>query len=137
MGAWSVESFGNDTACDWSYGLEGTNDLRYVEEAIAKVHAVPTDKPLDADIAEEAIAAAEVVARLLGNAGELTTYTKVVDEWVANHPLKPSNNLVDEAASALRRILTPPSELRELWDDGNIEQWEQQSKNLIDRINPS
>ena len=27
MGAWSNDPFGNDTACDWKYSLEESNDL--------------------------------------------------------------------------------------------------------------
>jgi hypothetical protein len=37
MGAWDVDSFANDTACDWSYGLEEAKDLGYVENTLDAV----------------------------------------------------------------------------------------------------
>ena len=37
MGAWSKDSFGNDSACDWAYGLEKITDLSLVRETIQKV----------------------------------------------------------------------------------------------------
>jgi len=37
MGAWSHESFGNDTACDWSYGLLETTDLSVIEATLGAV----------------------------------------------------------------------------------------------------
>jgi hypothetical protein len=37
MGAWSIESFGNNTACDWAYDLKKTSDLSLVHETIEGV----------------------------------------------------------------------------------------------------
>ena len=75
MGAWSKDSFGNDTACDWAYGLEDTSDLSLVRETIQK--AVGSgDEHLEAPDAEETIAAVEVIARLKGNFGERNSYTE-------------------------------------------------------------
>lgn len=37
MGTWSHESFGNDTACDWAYELEGITDLSVIESTIDRV----------------------------------------------------------------------------------------------------
>ena len=34
MGTWSHEPFGNDSACDWAYGLEGKQDYAIVAQAI-------------------------------------------------------------------------------------------------------
>jgi hypothetical protein len=39
MGAWSRDRFGNDTACDWAYGLEEVSDLSLVRSTMHKFEA--------------------------------------------------------------------------------------------------
>jgi hypothetical protein len=34
MGVWSHEPFGNDTACDWGYGLLESDNLSIIEAAL-------------------------------------------------------------------------------------------------------
>ncbi|HXA46345.1 MAG TPA: DUF4259 domain-containing protein, partial [Burkholderiaceae bacterium] len=65
MGTWSHEPFGNDTANDWAYGLEETKDMSFIESALDRVIEQSGDY-LEAPEAEEAIAAIEVIAKLLG-----------------------------------------------------------------------
>lgn len=116
MGAWGTDTFENDTACDWAYGLEGTADLTRVRQALtACVEA--GDEYLDADVACEALAACEVVARLKGQSGARNAYTEPVDAWVAAHPMTPPPDVVALALKAIDRVHTPPSELLELWDE--------------------
>jgi hypothetical protein len=134
VGAWGSGSFENDTACDWAYGLEKESDLRYVERALERVES--SDGNLDADVAQEAIAAAEVAARLLGRGGERSSYTATVDDWVAAHPIEPPRELIQRAIAVLRRILTPPSELRELWEESDLEGWEAAIHDLLERLSP-
>jgi hypothetical protein len=123
MGAWSKDSFGNDTACDWAYGLENTSDLSLVRETLQKV--VDSDEYLEAPDAEEAIAAAEVIARLKGNFGQRDSYSETTDSWVAAHPQRLPQDLVNLADQALDRILRPPSELLELWRESDeFEAWQ-------------
>ena len=68
MGAWGTGIFDNDTACDWAYDLEGASDLSLIERALSKVLNVGAEY-LEATEAEEALAAAETIARLKGNLG--------------------------------------------------------------------
>jgi hypothetical protein len=72
---------------------------------------------LDADTACEGLAAVEVVARLRGNWGERNPYTETVDNWVESHPGEPPAELVSAAVAAIDRVLTPRSELLELWSE--------------------
>jgi hypothetical protein len=81
MGAWSADTFGNDTACDWSYDLEKATDLSLVQKAFEAVLSV-ADDDLDSDAACEGLAACEVVARLKGNWGLRNPHTETVDKWV-------------------------------------------------------
>ena len=90
---------------------------------------------LDSDVACEALAAAEVVARLRGNWGVRDSYTEAIDAWVEAHPGEPSPDLIARAVAAINRIVTEPSELLELWseseDDSN---WRQSVEELKKRV---
>ncbi len=118
MGTWDMSSFGNDTACDWAYGLEDVNDLSYVESALDTVLAAGLGDYVDADAGACAVAAAEVIARLKGNWGEENSYTEPTDKWVRSHHVVPPAALVAKAVAALARIISAPSELLELWQEG-------------------
>jgi len=122
MGTWSHEPFGNDTAGDWAYGLVESSDLSYIEAALDKV--LGQSGYLEAPDAEEAIAAVEVVAKLLGNGTQSDAYTEEVDTWVASMKQKPSSALLAKGQRALKRILSGESELLELWSEGDeLERW--------------
>lgn len=134
MGTWSVDPFGNDDAADWAYGLEEADDLGPIEEAIDAVLSVGDDY-LEAPEASVAIAAIEVLARLGGNSGERTSYTEIADKWVADHPLKPSVELVDKAQAAIARILAENSELVELWQESDeYDAWQASVDDLRVRV---
>ena len=134
MGAWETDPFGNDTACDWQYELEETDDLSLIESTLEKVREVGS-KYLDASDAEEAIAAADAIVRLKGNFYVKNSYTESVDAWVAQHPLEPPQSLVDTAIAVLDRILTEPSELLELWQESDeFEAWTKHMADLKKRL---
>ncbi len=134
MGTWDVDSFGNDTACDWAYDLEETEDLSLVGDTLQRV-INSGDGYLEAGDAEEGVAAAEVVARLKGNFGARNAYTETVDAWVAENPVTPPRNLVDSAMRALERISSPPSELREQWEESeDFEKWRKSLADLMRRV---
>jgi hypothetical protein len=134
MGAWDADSFDNDLACDWAYGLDDVADLSLVRATIGSV-ATRREDYLDSDEACEAIAACEVVARLKGNWGKRDAYSKTVDDWVQTHPIQPPDELVQQALQAIDRILTPPSELLVLWDEGGFnEKWRAKMADLRARV---
>lgn len=121
MGAWSHEPFGNDDANDWAYGLENVNDLSLIEEAIDRV--LEADEYLESPEASEAVGAIEVLAKMLGKGTQSDTYTEKVDEWVKSVSVHPSAALLAKANHALERILDKNSELRELWEEAEAEEW--------------
>jgi hypothetical protein len=133
MGAWSAETFGNDTACDWSYGLEKVEDLGLVRQAIEAVTAVKEDY-LDSEVACECLAACEVIARLKGNWGLRDPYTAHVDKWVEGHKIKPPDDLIQAALAAIDRILAPSSELLDLWEEGEEGEWHTAVADLRNRV---
>lgn len=77
MGAWSHESFGNDTAADWAYGLSECKDMAYIESALDAV--LSENDYLDSDIGSEAVAAIEVIAKMLGKGTQADAYTESAD----------------------------------------------------------
>lgn len=134
MGSWDVDSFGNDAACDWTYELEETEDLSLVEDTLQRAVDAGSDE-LEIQEAEEAVAAAEVVARLKGNFGYHNAYTETVDKWVEAHPGPPSEELVTLAVQALDRVVSPPSELRDVWEEADdLDEWKASVDDLKRRV---
>lgn len=125
MGAWSHEPFGNDTAADWAYGLDDSHDLAYIEGALDAVLEAGDDY-LDSDIAAEAVAAVDVMARVLGKAGTETAYSESATAWIARvKPVLPAA-LRQKAMHALSRIDGNDSELKDLWaDSDDLHAWQQ------------
>ena len=120
MGAWSHEPFGNDDALDWVYQLENVKD----ESVLARVfnRAIENqDDYLEADDGFVIVAAAEVVAKLLGKGTQQDSYTEQVDEWVKSVDFQPSADLLAKAQTALDLVLGEESELKELWSEAEEE----------------
>ena len=117
MGTWSHEPFGNDTAGDWSDGLTDCKDVSYIEAALDAV--LNEADYLDSDIGAEAVAAIEVIAKMLGKGTQADAYTESADIWVAAMTVAPSSDLLAKAVRAIDRITGDNSELSELWSDGD------------------
>ena len=114
MGIWGAGTLENDTAVDWVYGLGEVADLSLIEGTLDRALAIGNDY-LEAADAQEAIAAMEAVARLLGNFGVRNNYTRPMDDWVSWMPEKPPLELLTKAWRMVERVQQPPSELLELW----------------------
>ena len=117
MGTWAVDAFGNDYAQDWAQDLHETSNLDAVEDTLNTV--LDSGAELEAPFAAEALVAIEVLARLQGKGGQRTEDSASVDEWVEARKAKarPRADLAEKAARAIERILSPESELRQLWED--------------------
>lgn len=134
MGAWGTGVFDNDTACDWAYSLEESNDLSVVDAAFEKVLAGESEY-LEASDAEEGLAAVEVVARLQGNFGEKNSYTQAVDTWVSKNKIKVSPELAKRALATIERILSGSSEIVDLWaETDEFDVWKNSLENLKSRV---
>lgn len=133
MGAWGVGPFENDTACDWAYALEHSHDLSLIEASLERVLA--EDDYLQAPVAEEGIAAADTVARLLGKATSRDSYTEAVDDWVSTHQQLEVVLVLPKAVQVLGRVTKPPSELLELWEESEaLEDWLVSIQSLRDSL---
>jgi len=117
MGTWAVDAFGNDYAQDWAQDLHETSNLDAVEDTLNTV--LDSGAELEAPFAAEGLVAIEVLARLQGKGGPRTEDSASVDEWVEARKAKarPRADLAEKAARAIERILSPESELRQLWED--------------------
>jgi hypothetical protein len=136
MGTWSHEPFGNDTAIDWTYELQKTHDFSLVEQAIQRVLDCGPEY-LEADLAVEAIAAAEIIAKALGRGTQSDEYTNEVDAWLQTISAVPTSALRSKAHQALSRILGPDSELKELWEESEeLDSWESSVRLLQSAIAP-
>jgi len=109
--------------------------MRSVEAALDQVQVVGDDF-LDADVACDALAACEVLARLQGRSGYTNAHTEAVDQWVAarGDRIVPSRELLARASAAIDRILGEDSELSELWDESGGEEWREAVEDLHRRL---
>jgi Domain of unknown function (DUF4259) len=134
MGIWGAGPRDNDTAVDWMYGLGEVADMSLIEGTIDRALAIG-DGYLEAADAQEALAAAECVARLLGNFGPRTEYSRTMDDWVSWMPEKPTLELLTKAWRIVARVRQPPSELLELWaGSGKAEDWSRSLADLTIRL---
>lgn len=133
MGAWAEDAFGNDVACDWAGDFSDAPGMEKIESAIEAV--VSETDYIDSDVACEALAACELVARLKGNWGQRSAYSESIDKWVETGQESPSAQLVQRASAAIVKILGENSELQELWDeDGVNEDWHREMEDLAKRV---
>ncbi|MFV8667702.1 DUF4259 domain-containing protein [Ralstonia pseudosolanacearum] len=134
MGAWSHASFGNDDAIDFAADVAETNDLSRVESALDAVLAAGDDD-LEAPEASQAVAAAEVVARLQGHWGVRNADSESIDAWIERTGITPPRDIVHKARQALDRIVCEPSELLELWQESEDgDKWRDAVRELRARL---
>ena len=131
MGCWGIGTFENDHAADWVWSLEESDGLAVVERALG---APSRGGYLEAPEACEALAAAEVVAALLGHpAADLSVE---VARWVAEHRGLDARPVRDAALTHVRAVLGENSELRELWEENEADFpfWKATVEALIARL---
>ncbi len=120
MGAWGLGSFENDTALDWVFGFENSKDFSLIEEALDVVPGLE----LDADQGSQAIAAAEIVAALIGRGRANDDLPEEVAAWLPTVQSLDAQSLRGMAVQALDAVLSQDSELRELWaETEDFEAW--------------
>ena len=130
MGAWGCGPFENDDALDFVADLEstaGTGHLSTVLSAVADDRSVYVEAPESSS----AIAAAEVVAALLGHPH--SELPEEVTRWVAQQ----DGSHADLAREALRAVgrIADSSEVRELREEADdFPDWQRSVVDLIGRL---
>ncbi|MEU8763163.1 DUF4259 domain-containing protein [Streptomyces sp. NPDC048659] len=122
MGTWDIGPFDNDTAADFSYRIdkaEGPDAKAAVLlVALREVTETGDDDFLDSDIAVEAIASAALIAAQCPGGDPVTV------SYGPKEPVPPlPADLRPTAVAALDRVLGPESELKELWEESDGDQW--------------
>lgn len=133
MGTWDVGPFGNDTAADWCGDLDDAspdNRQGLVRDTLAR--AAGTIGYLDARVADEAVAAAALVAAQCPG-GE-----PAHPHYGPDEPVPDLTGLRALALQTLDRVITEPSELLELWTepDGGPGPWQAAVNRLRSTLTP-
>jgi len=129
VGAWGIGNFDNDDAADWVYELAESDDT---DVLVAALEQATSEGYLEAPAGCAALAAAEVVAALLGNAGK--ALPDEVRKWVADNDAEVSHELLALSRAAVMRV-KQDSELRELFQDSDdFEQWVSLQDDLLKRL---
>jgi hypothetical protein len=128
VGAWGTGSFENDDAADWVLGLGkfSPGDLSKI-----LVQAAGAEY-LEAPVACETIAAAEVVAALKGSPAEGAPAAVV--QWAKKHPQALTPELTAAAMQAMDRA-RKNGELKDLWMEADgLNDWIAAMRELQGRL---
>ena len=132
MGAWGEGVFENDGALDWLNELEGTTDLSVIESAF---HAVLRDPgEVEQDDGSQGLAAVEAVVRLVELRAGIDGAESAVDDWVRSVSLEVTPKLLTDAEATARAVMSPGSELVELWEGEIGEPWRASIEALLVRL---
>ena len=132
MGAWGIGNLENDTALDWIYELEDSEDISLIQETIERVF---DDEEIDSFVAEEALTAIEVLAALKGNMKRGNDSNEEIALWVKDHPINLPSALLAKARNALEFIASKNCELRDLWEETeDFEAWKKELDDLKSRL---
>lgn len=131
MGTWGCRSFENDSALDWVYLLQKHDDHGFVFDALKLINS-QTNAILVEPAPTHAIAAAEVIAAILGRPSEDCPAS--VKTWIKNKsPIPPP--IVAQAIQAVQTIQSDSS-LKRLWRcQEDLEAWEGVLQDLANRLN--
>ena len=137
MGRWGYGIFENDTACDFKYLVVDGGGLVPIEQALDRVVSAG-DRYLEVSEADEALAAADIIARLLGSFGQQDAYTEDIDAWVKDSPAKVSPTLVEKALQAIQRILAEHLKIMAENDEDteDFADWKREVNALTERLRP-
>jgi hypothetical protein len=132
MGRWGYQIFDNDFACDFVLGVVGGGGLVAIEGALDRLLS-SGDRDLETWEADEGLAAADIVARLLGSFGQRDAYTAMIDAWVKGSPAAASTAMVEKARQAIRRILAEHDKYEH---SEEFDEWEREVNALMERLRP-
>jgi hypothetical protein len=129
MSTWSYYNFDNDPAADFSTKFRDTHSLGLLTEALADISSAQT---IEAEAGQEALAAAEIVAALLGKPGrDLPLDLLPITVQLTPEETTTYRALAREAVQAVAKR----SALQAHWSQGdNAKDWQQLQKELLARL---
>lgn len=132
MGAWGVGPFENDGALDWVLELEETLGFNLIERSLDQVNELILGDELESGLAENALAAAEVLAAMAGRGRAVLPAD--VRAWLEANTDSPPPHLLRAAAKAVKRV-GDDSELATVWKDAEHgAAWQAEVEDLLARL---
>lgn len=144
---WGPGAFENERALRWTEQLDTLTDpwdpLRAVRATVASIMNVSApglkgggEQLVPAWVGQVGVAAAELVAWLLGRRGGRSGEAPAVEAWIRVHgPVGVPEEAVEQAVQALDRVIRPPSGLLDLWEKrGKVPAWVDAVAELRDRL---
>lgn len=105
MGTWGPQIFDNDAACDLAGGIAHTEAGSGEAEELILGALKPFDAAAEGWLVDEALAAADIVARLRGHFGQRDGYTGSIDRWVRKQRVAVTPEMVSAAQAAVANVL--------------------------------
>jgi hypothetical protein len=131
MGAWGTGVFQDDAALDWAGDFCGKPDVEFIRRTLMEVVDADPDG-LDSHTSAAGLAAAEAVAALRSRPG--LHLPEDLERWIDGHRVPPPEpSLVSLAGSAVRRV-GDRSELKDLWEEAELEEWLAVLDDLLRRL---
>lgn len=128
MDTWGYGAFENDAGSDLVHDLKQAKGTKLLKDTFASV----APGGWDSDDCQSAVAAAEIVAAMLGAPPK--DLPKEASAWVQRQGQPPAEPLVAQARDIVRGVMAK-SELREIWDEsGNAGPWLDAMKDLQRRL---
>jgi len=131
-GGWAADTLSNDDASDFFAQIAADGGVELIHSALDA--ALTHVSPVDDERASRALAAAEMVAAMMGNPSpNLVTPCK---EWAALHSKAADQDLIWLAVRAVDRVVED-SEAKELIQEGgakNLLDWQMSVTNLKARL---
>ena len=145
MSIWGPGPFDNDDGADWFADLREEPKLQSIHEALNEITDPEHIGYLDVTDGAEAVAAAEVLAELLGSPDnesvlnvELEEVTKALRENIKLEDRRNIKRLIQRAIDAIEIVLNDAenSELRQMWDEDpdNMPAWAAAMMSLQKRL---
>jgi hypothetical protein len=129
LGAWGTGAFENDDAADWLAELESAEDDAPL---LVAFDAALVDGYLELPEAGAAVAAAEVVAGMLGSPA--ANSPEFVMRWISQHRNRLRPGTAQRARGAVTRVASD-SEMRDLWvESESASAWEAAIADLQRRL---
>jgi hypothetical protein len=147
MGAWGHGPFENDGAADLAWELRAADDdsgVHLIASVLNAAANTPEDAFFDSHLGGAAVAAAELVAAIMGEPSDRRAPMdqprpdgwhrgsgEYAFEWVTRTQASADHALIDLALRALERVTQPMLELK---DEDGQERWSASVNELADKL---
>lgn len=130
MGTWGYYNFDNDAAADFAEDFRDHHNEAKLLEALVAV--AEEEETIDGDAASEALAAAEIVAAILGKPSR--DFPADLIPVIVKLDAAESEDLRELAQQAVQAV-TKKSELQAMWAESeSAKDWQQTQQDLLQRL---